>query len=559
MKNLRKGVTKALDSIGLKQPVKAGINRVLVAGGLRPIGEPRVFADLERLVQGPRPRPDRKVGRILFFTMRGWTTHVALETLLAEAAAQRGIEPVFYTCGGPLPLCGITNFRAPDPTPCADCYGYVSRYFDLLGFPLTTLGDLVPDDDRRRIEARIARIPDDELEDYDDGGLPLGRMVRTSVLWFLLRGTPERGERWLGTTRRFLTAAALVRLAAERLLDRTEPDRVFCLNGLFFAERVLRAVAASRDVPITTYERGFMPDTWVFRHDDIACEYRIAADFRETADRPLGKAASRRLDDYLAERARGKVDAGQYWPRIEERQQAVVRELSLDPSLPVVSAFSNIVWDSAVQEHDIAFDSMFGWLEDTVRFFGDRDDAQLVLRIHPAEVRLEGQETSERVVDTLAARLGGIPENVRILPAESELSSYTLGGMSRFTLVYTSTIGLELAAAGVPVVVSGETHYRDLGFTLDVERREQYVPLLDRLLREAPPGPDVDRARRYAHFFFFRFMIPLRFMREVEDKQVRIPIPSLEELGPGRDPALDAVMDGLIDGTPIFLPAARSS
>ena len=56
------------------------------------------------------------------------------------------------------------------------------------------------------------------------------------------------------------------------------------------------------------------------------------------------------------------------------------------------------------------------------------------------------------------------------LPADSRLSSYTLGRMSRFALVYTSTLGLELACAGVPVVVAGDTHYRDLGFTLDVDQ-----------------------------------------------------------------------------------------
>ena len=76
---------------------------------------------------------------------------------------------------------------------------------------------------------------------------------------------------------------------------------------------------------------------------------------------------------------------------------------------------------------------------------------------------------------------------------------------------------------------------------------------LDRLIREPPPRPDVERAGRYAHFFFFRFMIPLAFVREEEEGgQVRIPLESLDELGPGRDAALDAVLDGLIEGRPIY-------
>ena len=35
--------------------------------------------------------------------------------------------------------------------------------------------------------------------------------------------------------------------------------------------------------------------------------------------------------------------------------------------------------------------------------------------------------------------------------------------------------------------------------------------------------------------------------------QVRIPLRRLDELAPGRDPALDTVLEGLIEGRPIFV------
>jgi hypothetical protein len=559
VKNLRKGVARALDSVGLKRPIKAGLNTILAAGGLPPVGDPKVFRDLERLIETPRPRPAVERGRILFFSMRGWTTHVAVETMLAESVAQRGMQPSFFTCGGPLPLCGITNFRADDPTPCNDCHGYVSRYLELLGFPVTTLSDLVSADERRAVEERVTALPDGALETHEEDGYAFGRLVRTSVLWFLLRGTREDSERWRAAYRSFLVSAGLIRLAAERLLERSRPDRIFCLNGLFFAERVLREVAARRGIPVTTYERGFMPDSWVFYHDGIACDYPIADDFRRIADRPLDETQAARVESYLAERTRGGVDAGQYWPRMEARRQAVLDELGLDPARPIVSAFTNITWDSAVLDHDVAFDSMFDWLERTVRFFAERDDGQLVIRTHPAEIRLPGQETAQQVPEALAERLGGIPDRVRIVDASSGLSSYTLGAASRFAIVYTSTMGLELAATGTPVVVTGDTHYRDLGFTVDVDDRDGYPALLDRLLREEMPRPDTELARRYAHFFFFRFMIPLGVTHEVEGKQVRIPLEQLEQLGPGNDPGLDAVADGLVHGRPILLPDDRQA
>ena len=65
------------------------------------------------------------------------------------------------------------------------------------------------------------------------------------------------------------------------------------------------------------------------------------------------------------------------------------------------------------------------------RVVEERRQAQLVLRVHPAEVRLVGRESAERVVDALRERLGGVPPHVRIVSADSDISSYTLARMSR--------------------------------------------------------------------------------------------------------------------------------
>ena len=109
-----------------------------------------------------------------------------------------------------MPLCGITNFRAPDPTPCEDCHGYVSRFFARLGFEGAGLDELVAGHELRTAERDVAALSDAELETYEHDGMPLGRMVRTSVLWFLLRGSVERDEAWVSATRRFLVAARVM-------------------------------------------------------------------------------------------------------------------------------------------------------------------------------------------------------------------------------------------------------------------------------------------------------------------------------------------------------------
>ena len=393
---------------------------------------------------------------------------------------------------------------------------------------------------------------DGELEALEFDELPLGRIVRTSVNWFLLRGTLDRSVSGMQVMRAFTLAGMIMARTSERLLDRVKPDRIFCLKCPFFAERILRHVARRRGFPVTTYERGFPPSTWVFRHNEIACEYRIGPDFKKLGDRPLTPSEDKRLATYLDARSQGLSDVRQYWPEMEERRQEIQQQLRLDPGKPIVSLFTNITWDTAVQERDLAFDGMFDWLQSTVETLGPRDDVQLVIRAHPAEVRLRRQETAESVQDVLAQQLGSKLDRVRIVPAGSELASYTLAALSKFVIVYTSTVGLEFACSGKQVVVAGDTHYRGLGFTEDPDSRKDYVDRLARLTIAEPEAVDIEKARRYAHFFFFRFMVPLRMTTESVRSDVRIALRSLDDLQPGRDPVLDTVMRGLMHGEPIF-------
>ena len=553
IRRARRGAVRVLTALGLKEPVKGGINRVLRAGGLPLVGRQRIFWDIERLLATPRPRPAVARGRLLFFSMRGWTSHLALETLLGEAAAQRGYEPFYFTCGGPLAACGITTFRAADPTPCDGCHNYTSLYFELLGFPRRIVRDLVSEAERAEARATVAGLADGEIDGFESDGLPLGQMIRTSSLWFLLRGSPPAEPLWSRTRRGFLEAGLQLHRAMPRLLDWAQPDRVLCLNGLFFAERILAAHTAARGIPLTSYERAFRPDTWLFRHDGAAAEFFLRPEYLAGGDRPLVPAEEDELDAYLADREAGRKDNAAYWPTLEEREESVCRELSLDPGRPVVTVFTNITWDSALQGRDAAFPDMLAWLEDTVRFFAARDDAQLVLRVHPAEQRLAGLETAEPVLAALAERMGPLPPRVRVVPALSPLSSYTLGRMSRFVMTYTSTLGLEMSLRGVPAVVAAETHYRGLGFTIDVTRRDDYSELLARLLAGPVPPPDTDAARRYAHYFFFRIQVPVPQLRTDPGEDPRLTVSSFAALGPGQSSELDCILDGLIERRPIRL------
>src|SRR5207302_3251584 len=128
---------------------------------------------------------------------------------------------------------------------------------------------------------------------------------------------------------------------------------------------------------------------------------------------------------------------------------------------------------------EVAFESIHDWLVTAVEWADAHPEHRLVVRIHPAEVKLPGKQTREPLATFLRARFPALPPNVTVLDPTDPTSSYVLMDAADVGLVFTSTVGLELALHAVPVIVAGQTHYRGKGFTVDVSSPEEFVSALD--------------------------------------------------------------------------------
>jgi hypothetical protein len=530
--------------------------------------EPVELDDLRRLRDTAVALPDPPAGRLLILSTRGWSTHTVIETTLAHAARSRGWEPIFATCGGRLPLCDVAPVHAAPPMPCHSCAGYATDAIHAAGFDpilVRELVDMPATAARIRSEVRQLRSVAG-CEAYTVDGFAIGRFVRISVAWFLSRGTLLDDDETLEAYRSFLVSGAILHAAFERLLERVLPDRILILNGAFFPERILAEMATSRSIPVVRYEKGFLTDTVV------ACHWRPGAsilDFGENAwqealQAPLSSAQSQELESYLEERVRGGRTLDNFWTNRIADIDRIRRELGLRDGHQLVPVFLNVVWDSSIQGRDVAFASMGEWLVHVIRWAESRPDIDVVVRLHPAEIGLVNHVSRERMADHIDMNFDQLPENVHVVGSSSSISSYSLMEMAALGLVYTSTVGLEMAARGIPVVSAGAGHYVHHGFTYDPQSQEEYWRTVERLLG-SPPPPDEqarsqDLARRYAHLFFFRFHQYLDVVHEAGRSRPRLTVRVASELGPGRHPAVDRLMDCILEGDgPAITPVPANS
>ena len=66
--------------------------------------------------------------------------------------------------------------------------------------------------------------------------------------------------------------------------------------------------------------------------------------------------------------------------------------------------------------------------------------------------------------------------------------------------------------SGLPVIVTGQTHYRDKGFTQDPDSWDEFFETLQRVLKDPqkhrPSRTAVEAAWTYAYRFFFKYPQP---------------------------------------------------
>jgi hypothetical protein len=137
-----------------------------------------------------------------------------------------------------------------------------------------------------------------------------------------------------------------------------------------------------------------------------------------------------------------------------------------------------VLGDSLTLGRQIFSSSMAEWITRTVQYFTGRPDVQLVIRVHPGEIFTHGLS----MVDVVKSVLPTLPEHIRLIKPEDKLNTYDVMEVADLGLVYTTTVGLEMSLIGLPVVVTGKTHYRDRGFTYDPETWVSYYKLLGQIL-----------------------------------------------------------------------------
>jgi hypothetical protein len=514
-------------------------------------------------------RPGRR-GRVLIASNIGGHGPVSvMESAMAAALALRDAEVEIVLCDAALPACLRAEYSdLPDDTVlterrlprtfCPTCMARGRQMFEPLGLKVHFLSELITEADRAEACRVAETMPAAEIEDYEQDGLKIGEHARAGALRYYTRGDLSGEPNGETVLRRYLEAALLSVAAYRRLLSRGRYDVALFHHGLYVPQGLVGEVCRAEGVRVVNWVVAYRASSFILSHGDTYHHTLMDEPASDWEDMAWGEEQRAEIKAYLKSRWRGDRDWIGFHEKPDEDAAALVERLGLDPTRPIIGMLSNVVWDAQLHYPANAFPSLIDWAVFTIDHFARRPDLQLLLRIHPAEVR--GTAPSRQpLAEELARRYPVLPPNVFVIPPESPVSTYAAMELCDSVLIYGTKTGVELTAVGIPVIVAGEAWIKNKGLTLDASTPEGYAAMLQRLPLGKRLDPDVvDRALKYAYHFFFRRMMPLKVFERTSSSLFFTPaIASVDELAEGRDAALDILCEGVLEGGPFIYPAER--
>ncbi|MHB8778079.1 MAG: capsular polysaccharide export protein, LipB/KpsS family [Anaerolineales bacterium] len=316
--------------------------------------------------------------------------------------------------------------------------------------------------------------------------------------------------------------------AAKAALDwmqAKKPEVVLIPNGLILEMGIVFRVARYLGIDAVTYEFNDQREQiWLAQNSSIMqqdTDYLVKA----RCQLPITDSMFERVADLENARRGARVwgKSKRLWQYVSSQGAQETRKLLNLDDRPVVMLAANVLGDSLTLGRDIFAASMTEWITKTVQYFAGRTDVQLVIRVHPGEKLVPQAKSMGTVVREVLPEL---PSHIHVIDALDKINTYDLIEIADVGLAYTTTVGLETAMHGRPVISCGETHYRGRGFTLDPNSWDEYYAILEKVLADIPAcqlnEKQTEFAWNYAYRFFFEYPrpFPWRLMNFWDDLEV---------------------------------------
>ncbi len=354
-----------------------------------------------------------------------------------------------------------------------------------------------------------------ELIDLRWGGVAVGKYASSTLMRQMRRGSLDLSNPILRDRIIDGLADSMAYVeGAERMILRLSPSALVQVDRGYSPYGEIFDVCVNRSVPVYTWNAAHRDNTLMLKryhpaNRDAHPSSLSPESWAQLLDAPWGELERGLLNRELTESYNngewyGEVGT-QFGKRVYSRNDITAR-LGLDLDKKTAVVFAHIFWDATFFWGEDLFRDYEEWFIETVRAACANDRLNWLIKVHPAnlvkDVR-DGVSGSPSEVLALRDRIGHLPAHVKVIPADTDITTLSLFEITDYCLTVRGTVGMEAALLGKTVLTAGTGRYDRHGFTIDFDSRDDYLSCLAVLEELGPPTPQMrELAERYSYGVF---------------------------------------------------------
>ncbi len=479
-----------------------------------------IFRKIKKNTSNPNTKRKEKI-LIIAIRAMPYTNLVYFDAIFGHAFKKLGCSLKMLYCDGVLDSCDADTAYRNQKAHCFACQKFGTLIKDSLGLDCLSFKQYITEEDIKKIEEKASKLNPEELLDYQYLGVNVGDYARASTNRFYLSGQPLNLEdsKQVAVLRKKLVNSMFTTKVAHGVYLKEKPTCVFSLHGVYSTWGPFFDYFRNQNIDVFVYNSTATPlslGRFVFTHNGRGFDIVGRDTWNDFKTTPLSQEEESKVDAYFSARLRGEaIELKMFEKNFDNTpKETLIQSLNNKKYLRRYVLFSNLTWDSVIDISDKgAFENIFAWIDQTIDYFKKHPNYQLIIKPHPSELIWERK--NKRVRDYILEHHPNLPENIKVLKADTPLLAYDLVNQETISLVFGGTLGLELAAQGLPLLNTARSHYSDAGVSYHVKTLEDYLSSLDnsdKIISFTKTNQKL--AKKYAYFYLFRTMVRIPFYRD---------------------------------------------
>ena len=476
--------------------------------------------------------------KILFCPFNSSILNLFRESVIAAACEKKGADVAFFQYDLSH---GAIDFLYDQPKYKFKLYYWFGKLFYIKNkLSVYQLSKYNPYINKDQIKRTIDKTPVDKLGEFKYKNIKIGQYAIASSIRFFLSPFPLwDNKNFVKWVRDFIYTGCVIADGFLNIIDKEKPNKIVTSHAIYISWGVLYDVARMNGINVDVYNGSYRKNTLRFYHNERNAPFPIA-EWPSFENRELNNKELNILNNYIESREDQKNDNIQLFS--ENSDYTTIDDFvkkAKNKNAKIACLYTNISWDAYAHANDCPFESMEEWLIETIEHLKNMPNLYVILKAHPAEVYHKVPDKF-RVKNFIPDNL---PDHILFVNENANIRPFYIYDIIDFGIIHLSTVCIEMALKNIPVLTSGgNSHYSNKNFTIDPKSKQEYFQhLMDLASGKSTFKPDIEIAKKYMFYRFFREAIPFEAL-EIQNGKYNIPKEFPEKLS-----GINLITEGIVN------------